>query len=90
MLNALLGVSENQSILHMPPWRNPSLMIATSVSMGLHFVVLHAPLMKSVFRVTPLNVEEWGAVLLFSAPVVLLDELLKYFSRNFVGRLKTE
>ena len=46
MLNALNSVSENQSLLVMPPWRNRSLLTAIAASMALHFVILYAPFMK--------------------------------------------
>merc|ERR1719454_793123 len=58
MLNALNSVSENQSILTMPPWRNPSLLTAITASMLLHFFILEVPVMKTVFRVTRLNTTE--------------------------------
>lgn len=81
MLNALNSVSENQSLLVMPPWRNPSLLTAIAASMGLHFFILEVPFMKTIFRVTPLNLTEWMMVLKFSVPVILLDEVLKFVSR---------
>lgn len=84
MLNALNSVSENQSLLVMPPWRNWSLLTAITASMLLHFLILYAPFMKAIFRVTPLNWTEWKAVLLFSIPVIFLDEVLKFITRNFV------
>jgi len=92
MLNALNSVSENQSLLVMPPWRNWSLLIAITASMLLHFLILYAPFMKAIFRVTPLNWTEWKAVLYFSIPVIFLDELLKLISRNIEvqGKLKVE
>lgn len=37
-------------------------------------------LRKTLFAITPLNWTEWSAVLWFSAPVVLIDEVLKYIS----------
>merc|ERR1712142_538212 len=83
MLNALNSVSENQSLLVMPPWRNWSLLTAITASMALHFLILYAPFMKSIFRVTPLNYTEWKAVLKFSLPVLLVDEALKFVARNY-------
>jgi len=84
MLNALNSVSENQSLLVMPPWRNWSLLTAITASMLLHFLILYAPFMKSIFRVTPLNYTEWKAVIYFSIPVIFLDEILKFVTRNFI------
>ena len=43
------SVSENQSILVMPPWRNWSLLTAITASMLLHFLILYAPFMKVWF-----------------------------------------
>jgi len=84
MLNALNSVSENQSLLVMPPWRNWSLLTAITASMLLHFLILYAPFMKAIFRVTPLNWVEWKAVFYFSIPVIFLDEVLKFVTRNFI------
>merc|ERR1712004_248915 len=41
MLNALNSVSENQSMLVMPPWQNMWLIGSIVLSMGLHFAILH-------------------------------------------------
>lgn len=42
----------------------------------------HIPGLQLVFGVTALSWPEWRAVLLLSAPVVLLDEGLKFVSRG--------
>jgi len=36
-----------------------------------------------VFNITPLSVEQWMTVMKFSLPVILLDEALKFVSRNY-------
>lgn len=38
--------------------------------------------LKAVFQVCPLTVEEWVTVMKFSLPVVLLDETLKFVARK--------
>lgn len=40
-------------------------------------------LLQAVFQITPLNLEEWMAVLKISFPVILLDETLKFVARRF-------
>eukprot|EP00794_Sanderia_malayensis_P013989 gene13989-15447_t len=93
MLNALNSISENQSLLVMPPWRNWSLLTAITASMLMHFLILYAPFMKAIFRVTPLNWTQWMAVLKFSIPVIILDEILKAVSRGLIDserKLKKE
>lgn len=60
------------------------LVISIILSMALHFVILYVPFFTSLFSITPLNTEEWYWVLLISAPVIIVDELLKFVSRNFI------
>ncbi|XP_051847506.1 sarcoplasmic/endoplasmic reticulum calcium ATPase 3 [Antechinus flavipes] len=90
MCNALNSVSENQSLLRMPPWLNPWLLGAIAMSMALHFLVLYVKPMPLIFQVTPLSGQQWAIVLKISLPVILLDEGLKYLSRNHLdGILRT-
>ncbi|GFT14275.1 hypothetical protein NPIL_195961 [Nephila pilipes] len=84
MLNAMNSLSENQSLTVMPPWINPWLLGAMALSMTLHFVILYIDILSSVFSVTPLNGEEWFAVMKMSIPVVLLDEVLKFIARKYI------
>lgn len=43
------------------------------------------PFLRDLFVVTPLNWEEWKGVLLFSAPVIVIDEVCKFITRNYVN-----
>ncbi|CAJ0943320.1 unnamed protein product, partial [Mesorhabditis belari] len=84
MLNAINSLSENQSILVMPPWTNIWLCGAIALSMSLHFVILYVDILATIFQITPLNLVEWLAVLKISVPVLLLDEILKFIARNYI------
>jgi len=84
MLNAMNSLSENQSLVVMPPWTNLFLMAAMALSMTLHFVILYVEILAQVFQVTPLNLEEWLAVIKISVPVILIDESLKFAARKYV------
>merc|ERR1712179_265135 len=83
MCNAINAISENQSLVAMPPWINPLLLGAMALSFGLHFFILYVDVMATVFQVTPLSVAQWVTVMKFSLPVILLDELLKWVARNY-------
>lgn len=90
MCNALNSLSENQSLLKMPPWLNIWLLGAIIMSMVLHFLILYVKPMPLIFQVTPLNWTQWVVVMKISLPVILLDEGLKYISRHHLeGLLKT-
>ena len=82
MLNALNALSEDGSLLQMPPWANPWLLVAMAVSFGLHFVILYVPFLASIFEIVPLTWNDWMLVLIFSFPVILVDEVLKFFGRR--------
>ncbi|KAI0226551.1 hypothetical protein L0F63_000903 [Massospora cicadina] len=87
MFNAVNSLSENESLLTLPLWRNLYLVAAIGLSMALHFMILYVPFFGSLFSITPLNFEEWQAVVIISFPVIILDEVLKLVSRTFVGKL---
>jgi len=82
MLNALNSLSENQSLVVMPPWSNFWLLGAMILSMSLHFVILYVEILGTVFQVMPLSLAQWVAVLKISFPVILLDETLKFVARK--------
>ncbi|CAF1456220.1 unnamed protein product, partial [Didymodactylos carnosus] len=84
MLNAVNSLSENQSLVKMPPWYNKYLLLAIALSMSLHAMILYLPFFNTVFQICPLTSEEWFAVIKISIPVVFIDETLKFLSRRYV------
>ncbi|KAF6171039.1 hypothetical protein GIB67_014619 [Kingdonia uniflora] len=82
MFNSLNALSEDGSLLTMPPWVNPWLLVAMSVSFGLHFLILYVPFLAQVFGIVPLSVNEWLLVLAVALPVILIDEILKFVGRS--------
>ncbi|KAF9519919.1 hypothetical protein BS47DRAFT_1370620 [Hydnum rufescens UP504] len=85
MFNAMNSISENESLLRLPVWKNMYLVGAITLSMALHFMILYVPFFAKLFVIVPLNVEEWKAVLFVSLPVILIDEVLKFISAG-LGR----
>uniref|UniRef100_A0A0G4G932 P-type Ca(2+) transporter n=1 Tax=Chromera velia CCMP2878 TaxID=1169474 RepID=A0A0G4G932_9ALVE len=81
MLNALNALSEDGSLIEMPPWANPYLILAICGSLTIHLFVLYLPVLESVFAVVPLSATDWYFVLLWSIPVILIDEVLKVVGR---------
>ncbi|TDH66215.1 hypothetical protein CCR75_005432 [Bremia lactucae] len=86
MFNALNALSEDGSLLTMPPWANPYLLIAMVVSFAMHFVILYVDVLADTFSVIPLDLNEWLVVLAFSLPVILIDEVLKFLGRRIHAR----
>ncbi|XP_018429702.1 PREDICTED: sarcoplasmic/endoplasmic reticulum calcium ATPase 1 isoform X2 [Nanorana parkeri] len=84
MCNALNSLSENQSLIRMPPWSNMWLLGSICLSMSLHFLILYVDPLPMIFKLTPLDVTKWLVVLKMSFPVILIDELLKFVARNYL------
>ncbi|KAG8371397.1 hypothetical protein BUALT_Bualt13G0083500 [Buddleja alternifolia] len=85
MFNSLNALSEDGSLLTMPPWVNPWLLLAMSVSFGLHFLILYVPFLAQIFGIVPLSLNEWLLVLAVALPVILIDEVLKFVGRCTSG-----
>jgi len=84
MLNAMNALSSSESLFTLPLWRNMMLVYAITLSMALHFILLYTPVLQTLFQIVPLNWNEWTAVLAISAPVLVIDEILKWMERVFV------
>ncbi|GAY48006.1 hypothetical protein CUMW_108690 [Citrus unshiu] len=99
MFNALNNLSENQSLLVIPPWSNLWLVASIILTMFLHILILYVPPLSVLFSVTPLSWADWTAVFYLSFPVciiasifttqenlvIIIDEVLKFFSRKSSG-----
>lgn len=81
MFNTFNALSENQSLLVVPPWDNIFVVLAVALSMALHVMILEIAVFRDIFSTASLNQDEWGCVLIISIPVILLDEVLKIFTR---------
>merc|ERR1712032_771678 len=90
MFNALNAVSEDGSMLHIPPWVNPWLLLAMLSSFLLHFMILYVPAMATIFSISPHDAVDWILVLLFSFPVIIIDELLKFVGRRMNAAARKE
>jgi P-type Ca2+ transporter type 2A len=90
MFNAMNALSSSESLLQLPLWKNMKLIYAICLSMILHFAILYIPIMQGIFSIEALNWDEWKAVLLISAPVILIDEGLKAAERALYVNSKSE
>ena len=85
MLRALCAVSERESLLRKPPWANRYLLLGVTVPILLHMSVLYYPPLAAIFKLAPLARDSWWTVAMFSLPLVLLEELLKFAARTLAG-----
>ncbi|PHT97488.1 Calcium-transporting ATPase, endoplasmic reticulum-type [Capsicum chinense] len=82
MFNSLNALSEDNMLIKMPPWRNPWLLVSMSASFGLHSLIVYVPSLEDIFGIVPLSLNEWFLVILLSAPVILIDQVLKFVGRR--------
>ncbi|KAK2771465.1 hypothetical protein FQN52_005405 [Onygenales sp. PD_12] len=82
MFNAINSLSSSESLLTFPLWNNMMLVYAVMLSMALHFAILYVPFLQGLFAILPLDWSEWRAVLVISAPVIIIDEILKFIERQ--------
>ncbi|KAF7537887.1 hypothetical protein G7Z17_g12764 [Cylindrodendrum hubeiense] len=90
MFNAMNALSSSESLLTLPLWKNMMLVYAIILSMALHCALLYVPFLQGLFSIVPLNVAEWKAVVIISAPVVIIDEILKVVERQFFVQTTTD
>lgn len=93
MLKALSAVSVNDSLLRVPPWRNRWLLLGVAGPFILHLAVLYSsslgvPGFGKAFGMIPLTKEDWKTVLLWAAPILLVDEILKFVGRRLQSKEK--
>ena len=81
MLRATCAVSETASLLVKPPWANRWLLLGVTLPVLLHLSVLYTPSLATIFQLAPLTSDDWRSVLMFSLPLVLLEEGLKLLAR---------
>jgi Ca2+-transporting ATPase len=81
MFNAMNAISDEASLITMPPTKNKWLILAIFSSISLHCVILYIPFFNNIFSIMPLDCKDWLLVLAFSIPVVFLDELVKLYTR---------
>lgn len=86
MLNAMNAISDESSLLKMPPHRNPWLILAIFFSVSLHCMILYVPFFNGIFGIAPLDLNEWILVMIFSLPVIIIEELTKILVRSINNR----
>lgn len=82
MFNAINALSENMSIRDIGFFSNMYLLQAICLSIILHCVILYIPFFNTLFSVVPLDFYDWALVVVFSLPVIAIEEVLKKISRE--------
>jgi len=94
MFKALAAVSVDNSILKVPPTRNPYLILGVAFPFILHLSLVYSrhlgfPTLGESFGMVPLSWNNWLSVLCWSTPILVLDEILKFVGRK-LAKTKAE
>lgn len=68
---------ESKSIFSFSLWSNKMLLVAVGISLALQILVVQSSFMQTYFKTTPLSLEDWGLVVLFSLIIIVYDEVRK-------------
>lgn len=90
MFNSLNAMSEDQSLFVIGFFNNLWLWGAIFISTLLHCLILYIPFLANIFSTVPLDLKDWILVLIFTLPVIAIEEILKYISRERRKRSKIE
>ncbi|KJP89194.1 calcium-transporting ATPase [Plasmodium fragile] len=86
MFNALNALSEYNSLFKIPPWRNMYLVLATIGSLLLHCMILYIPPLAKIFGVVALTPYDWFLVFMWSFPVIIIDEVIKFYAKRQLNK----
>jgi Ca2+-transporting ATPase len=86
MFNAYNAISEDSSLLTVTPLVNPYLIAATFSSTLLHAMIVYVPFFNEIFSIHAMTLHEWFLVIAFAFPVIIIDEVLKFFARKMNKR----
>jgi len=94
MLNAMNAISDESSLFIMHPFKNLWLILAIFFSISLHCMILYIPFFNGIFGIAPLDLNEWILVMIFSFPVIIIEELTKVMVRAInkrnIKKVKTD
>jgi Ca2+-transporting ATPase len=79
--------SETRSLFSLSFFSNHWLLIATSFVLFLQLALIYVPFMQTIFATVPLSLAQWGLVVCLSAPMIVIDEIRKWFVRRAERRL---
>ena len=81
LMKALSAVSLNTSVLKLPPWKNKWLIPGVLFPALFHLLILYVPKLSQIFGLVPLTRRDWKIVFIFASPIILVEEIMKFFGR---------
>lgn len=73
--------SDTRSLFTMNPFGNLYLIGATVVVVLLQVLAVYHPFFQNILHTVPLSLDEWELVLLAGLPIIVVEEIRKFFAR---------
>lgn len=75
--------SERLSIVQSGLFSNRWLLVATTFVLLLQIMLIYAPFMHAIFKTVPLTWHDWRIVLGITFPIIIIEEIRKFFARRW-------
>lgn len=86
LIKALCTVSIDSSILKVGPQKNPFLILGVLVPFLLNLSIMYIPALEKSFGLIPLTTSDWMHVMMWSFPILLIDEVQKLAARRSITK----
>jgi P-type Ca2+ transporter type 2C len=74
--------SHKKTIFSKDLFNNKFLLLGLFISVSLHLFSVYTPFMQQILKLTPLNLQEWGFILVIGFSVVIVEEFRKFIYRR--------
>ncbi len=78
--------TESQSVFSIGLFSNKRVLFGIAFEVLLLCVIIYTPFLQSVFNTAPIGLLDWAFLVLVPIPIVLLEELRKFFHRRRANR----
>lgn len=85
IVNVFLCRDRSQSIFSRSPLGNPLILWGVLLEIGLLLFIAYTPWGNAIFGTAPISGKAWLFILLFAFVLMVLEELRKWFARNFTN-----
>ncbi|MEK7523429.1 MAG: cation-transporting P-type ATPase [Patescibacteria group bacterium] len=83
MVHVFNSRSETISVFKMKFFENPSLLAAISFSIGATVAIVQIPFFHTYFKTMALTWSQWGVLAIISFSMLFVEEVRKFFQRNY-------
>ena len=81
-IHVLSSRSESRSLLTLPFFSNPLLILAVPIAQLIHIGAMYTPGLNNILQIQPITMQQWMGLLFVAVILLLVEEVHKYFLRK--------